>query len=214
MRFIAALLFQLNSMNRKDFIVSTSLVPFSLSTFGFAARQSDGNFKGDRETTNDILGPYYRPNAPERNDQTFEGIEGAKVEVKGRVYASDCTTVLPNALVEIGHCSADGLYDIDTGEYKHRARWRADTEERYSFKTIIPGKYLNGQLYRPSHIHYRVTEKSSSELISQRYFQGDPHIEKDPWVSDKEAGHRILPIIPEDVNGNLVILFDVYLKEK
>lgn len=213
-RFIAALLFQLNNMNRKDFIVSTSLAAFSLSTFGAAVRQTDGNFKGDCETTNDILGPYYRPNAPERNDLTFEGIEGVKVEVKGRVYASDCITVLPNALVEIWHCNARGIYDNDTQEYKHRATWRTDKEGRYSFKTIIPGKYLNGELYRPSHIHYRVTEESSSELISQIYFQGDPHIEKDPWASAKKASHRILQIIPEDVNGNLVILFNIYLKEK
>ena len=201
-------------MNRKDFIVSTSLAAFSLSAFGAAIRQSDGQFKGDCETTNDILGPYYRPDAPTRSDMTFEGISGTRVEVKGKVFASDCVTILPNALVEIWHCGANGQYDNDSEEFRHRAKWITDEEGRYSFKTIIPGKYLNGELYRPSHIHYRVTEESSSELISQIYFKGDPHIERDPWASDKKASHRTLEIVPEDVSGNLVILFNIYLKEK
>jgi catechol 1,2-dioxygenase len=201
-------------MNRKEFIVSTSLAAFSLSAFGSAIKQTNGSFKGDCETTNDILGPYYRPDAPLRNDLRFDGITGTQVMVKGRVFSSDCITLLPGAVVEIWHCSADGQYDNESAEYRHRAKWITDQEGSYSFKTIIPGKYLNGELYRPSHIHYRVTETSSAELISQIYFQGDPHIAKDPWASDKKASHRTLPIIPEDVSGNLVIIFDIYLKEK
>jgi protocatechuate 3,4-dioxygenase beta subunit len=84
----------------------------------------------------------------------------------------------------------------------------------YAFTTIIPGKYLNGELYRPSHIHFRVTEKHSKELISQIYFQGDPDILADPWASEEKAQLRILQIVPEDIKGNLAITFDIYLKEK
>ena len=81
----------------------------------------------------------------------------------------------------------------------------------YAFKTILPGKYLNGRLYRPAHIHYRVTAKKSKELVSQIYFQGDPHIIEDPWASSKKAVHRVLPIVLEDLKGNLAVNFDVYL---
>ena len=75
----------------------------------------------------------------------------------------------------------------------------------------MPGKYLNGQLYRPAHIHFRVTEKNSRELVSQLYFQGDPHLIKDPWASQKKAMKRILPIALEDTHGNLAVTFDIHL---
>ena len=66
---------------------------------------------------------------------------------------------------------------------------------------------------RPAHIHYRVTAEGHKELISQLYFHGDPHIEKDPWASRPSAQQRILPIILEDVNANLVVNFDIFLAE-
>ena len=121
---------------------------------------------------------------------------------------------LRNALVEIWHCNVDGEYDNDSEDFKLRACWRTNEKGEYYFKTILPGKYLNGELYRPAHIHFRVTEKDSKELVSQIYFRGDPNITKDPWASQNKAKLRILQITPEDINGNLTIRFDIYLKEK
>ena len=69
-------------------------------------------------------------------------------------------------------------------------------------------------LCRPAHIHYRVTEKNNKELVSQIYFQGDPHIAKDPWASKEKAELRILPISLEDTKGNLAVNFDIFLKGK
>ena len=127
---------------------------------------------------------------------------------------SDCVSPAENALVEIWHCNTKGEYDNESDEFKHRAKWYTNKNGEYSFKTILPGKYLNGKLYRPAHIHFRITEKDSSELISQVYFQGDPHISEDPWASQKKAEFRILPIRLEDTNGNLTVTFDITLKDK
>lgn len=201
-------------MNRKKFIITTALTAFSYSTFGAIIKKSKNKFVGDCETTNDILGPFYRPDAPFRNDLTFEGLAGTQVLLKGKVFKADCVTPLPNTLVEIWHCNTNGDYDNDSNEYKHRASLLTDEKGDYFFKTIIPGKYLNGALYRPSHIHFRVTEKNSKELISQIYFQGDPHIIKDPWASQPKAQFRILNISPEDINGNMTVNFDISLHEK
>lgn len=200
-------------MDRKKFLITASLAAFSLSTFGQIAKKGE-HFEGDCDTTNDILGPFYRADAPARADLTFEGLEGTEITLKGKVYKSDCTTPLQNALVEIWHCDTKGEYDNKSSKFSHRAVWRTDEEGEYTFKTILPGKYLNGKLYRPAHIHYRVTEQNSKELISQIYFQGDPHIDEDYWATQKKAVHRILPIVLEDVKGNLVVNFDVYLAEK
>jgi protocatechuate 3,4-dioxygenase beta subunit len=201
-------------MDRKKFIISSSLTAFALTTFGSIIKKANGEFIGDCDTTNDILGPFYRPDAPIRSDLTYEGLKGTRIVLKGKVFKSDCTTVLQDALVEIWHCNTEGEYDNETKEFKQRASLNTNNKGEYAFTTILPGKYLNGELYRPSHIHYRVTEKNSKELISQIYFKGDPHIVKDPWASQDKAKLRILEIIPEDIKGNLTINFDIYLKEK
>ena len=201
-------------MKRKDFIKNTAFAAFSLSAFGKVIAQVNGGWKGDCETTNDILGPFYRPDAPIRSDLTFEELVGTRITLKGQVFTDDCVTPLKNAMVEIWHCDSEGEYDNSSAQFLHRARLLTDEKGNYAFHTIIPGKYLNGRLYRPSHIHYRISEKSHKELISQIYFAGDPHITADPWASDPKAEHRILPIVPEDIKGSLTVLFDIYLREK
>lgn len=200
-------------MNRKEFLLSSSLSAFAFTTFGSIVNGEHGEFRGDCDTTNDILGPFYRAGAPFRSDLTFAGLKGNRIILKGKVLKSDCITPLNDALVEIWHCNTEGEYDNDSSEFKHRARLKTNEKGEYSFTTILPGKYLNGELYRPSHIHFRVSEKSSSELISQIYFKGDPHIDRDPWASSTKAKHRILDIIPEDIQGNLTVVFDIFLKD-
>jgi len=201
-------------MDRKQFLINSSLTAFGLSAFGSIIQNPSGDFSGDCDTTNDILGPFYRTDAPVRSDLIFEGLEGTRIILKGTVFMSDCTTPLRNAWVEIWHCDTKGEYDNDSEEYRHRARLQTNENGKYSFTTILPGKYLNGRLYRPSHIHFRISEENSKELISQIYFKGDPHIEKDPWASQEKAKRRILNITPEDINGNLTVHFDIFMQGK
>lgn len=200
-------------MDRKKFLTTASLAAFSISAFG-KVENSDNGYFGDCETTNDILGPFYRPNAPTRYDLTEEGLRGSVIELKGNVYKSDCASPLQNALVEIWHCNAEGAYDNESNDFQQRAKWLTDENGSYAFKTILPGKYLNGKLYRPAHIHFRISEANSKELVSQIYFQGDPHITEDPWASKKKAERRVLPISLEDTRGNLSVNFNVFLEDK
>ena len=198
-------------MNRKEFLIMASLSAFSISSFGRVIKNKT-HFGGDCDTTNDILGPFYRPEAPTRSDLTNKDVAGTVIEIKGIVYQSDCITPIKNALVEIWHCNTAGEYDNSSVKFHQRAKWFTNEQGEYSFRTILPGKYLNGDLFRPAHIHFRVSEDKSQELISQIYFQGDPHLTTDPWSSKKEAKLRILPISLEDTKGNLVVNFDIYLK--
>lgn len=198
-------------MDRKAFIKKTTLAVFSMSIIGKVMEASPGIFSSDCATTNDILGPFYRADAPVRNDLRIKGVAGNEIKIGGTVFGSDCKTPLKNAKVEIWHCDTDGEYDNETKEFRHRATAYADENGAYNFNTIIPGKYLNGRLYRPAHIHFRVSAKDHKELISQIYFQGDPHIEEDPWASKQKAAHRILPVFPDDIKSSLGVKFDVYL---
>lgn len=199
-------------MDRRKFLSAASLTAVSISAFGNIQPFQNG-FKGDCDTTNDILGPFYRANAPTRQDLTYNGLTGNVVQIKGQVFQQDCETPIERALVEIWHCDTEGAYDNESDQYRQRARWFTDKKGEYSFKTILPGKYLNGSQYRPAHIHFRVTSKNSKELISQIYFKGDPHIIDDPWASDKKARLRILPISLEDISGNLTVNFDIVLAD-
>ncbi len=202
-------------MDRKKFLVTASLAAFSISACGsIRPKQTGHKFTGDCATTEDILGPFFRPNSPTRYDLTHSKLAGTRVEVKGIVYKSDCKTPLKNALVEIWHADKEGNYDNDSSEFRQRASWTTNDEGEYAFKTILPGKYLNGKLYRPAHIHFRITAPNSQDLVSQIYFKGDPNISSDPWASQPKADLRILPIILEDTKGNLAVNFDIYMTEK
>lgn len=201
-------------MNRRNFITTSSLTALSISTFGCIAAMPNGSFKGDCETTKDILGQFYRANAPIRSNLITPGLKGTQINLKGKVYASDCITPLKNAMVEIWHSNKNGDYDNESADFHQRGRLFTNEKGEYSFLTIFPGKYLNGKLYRPAHIHFRVSEENSKELISQIYFMGDPHIKDDPWASNPSAQNRILNISPEDTKGNLSVTFDIYLGDK
>jgi catechol 1,2-dioxygenase len=201
-------------MDRKKFLVTSTLSAIGLSTFGNIIKLPDGKFEGNCETTNDILGPFYRPDAPIRSDLTYKGLVGTPIKLKGKVFASDCVSPLEGAMVEVWHCNSEGEYDNESENFYQRARLVTSANGEYSFATVFPGKYLNGKLYRPAHIHYRVTHENCLELVSQIYFKGDPHITKDPWATKEKAELRILQITPEDISGNFVVNFDIFLGEK
>jgi catechol 1,2-dioxygenase len=215
--FVPPLFFSLTlnkSMDRRNFLKASSLTAIALSTFGSVVNAGNGTFEGDCETTDDILGPFYRPNAPERENMTSKTLEGSRIRVKGKVFGDDCKTVLKDAVVEIWHCNTLGEYDNKSPEFNQRAKWTTRADGAYSFLTIVPGKYLNGELYRPSHIHFRVSAKGYKELVSQIYFKGDPEITADPWASQQKAKSRILDIFPATVESELGVLFDIYLVKK
>ncbi len=201
-------------MNRKRFLIASTLSALSLSTFGSLIKLADGRYKGACDTTHDILGPFYRPDAPLRSDLIMSGMKGTHIQIQGSVLGSDCVTTLKDAVVEIWHCDTNGRYDNSTSAFFHRAHWVTDETGKYSFKTILPGKYLNEGQLRPAHVHFRVSAPNYRDLISQVYFKGDPHIEKDPWASLKKAQLRILDLVPEEEGDGLLVNFDIFLKEK
>lgn len=198
-------------MNRRKFIISSSITAVSLATAGFIIKKTDGSFAGDCETTNDILGPKYRPNAPVRSDLSFPGMNGTRLIIKGKIFTQDCKTVLPGTMIELWHCDINGNYDDDSEKYLYRAKWITGINGDYSFRTIVPGSYLNGSLYRPAHYHFRVTAKGHKELISQVYFKDDPHIARDPWASAPNAKERILEIVNKTPREEAHVLFNIFL---
>ena len=190
-----------NKFDRRKAI--KSFLGFGLLTFvpfkGFSLQE-------DCLTTDDILGPFFVENGPNTNVLAPEKEGVARLYITGTVYAKDCTTPIPNALIEVWQADFDGEYD----DNNYRASIYSDQNGNYSFETIQPGKYLNGTEYRPSHIHFKITHLDNPSLVTQLYFEGDTSIENDPWASSIEALNRIIPL-STDQNQNLNGVFDIYL---
>ena len=108
-------------MQRRLFIKNTALSAVAISAFGFV-RLEDDHYVGDCETTSDILGPFYRPGSPVRNDLLVAGDNGHAVQLSGTIKHNDCVTPYANAKIELWHCDPKGVYDNASQEFRYRPR--------------------------------------------------------------------------------------------
>lgn len=197
-------------MKRRNFIsngvkgfIAVTLLPKVGYSFLMGDVFSQG---GCVPTTGDILGPFYRANAPIRSNLQIAGEPGTPLIYKGTIYDLDCNP-LPNALIEVWQADDNGVYDNSSPDFKYRGALYSDAMGKYEFTSIHAGRYLNGAQYRPSHIHFRVTAPGIAELITQLYFVGDPYNASDPWASDPDAALRIVPI--DNIGGIDTAVFDI-----
>jgi protocatechuate 3,4-dioxygenase beta subunit len=105
-------------------------------------------------TRPDMLGPFYKPDAPER------ARTGSGIVVSGAVRSTRGCAPLPGARVE--WWSAD-----ERGEYRDalRATQHADAQGRFSYETVSPGRYPG----RPPHLHIKITAPNHKPLVTQLY---------------------------------------------
>ena len=144
---------------------------------------------GATVTEPNILGPFYRGGAPFRGKITPPLAQGTVLAVAGRVWSFGTKKPLAGAMLDVWQADHRGRYDNDDprnppkpGVFANRCRVVADERGQYEFETVHPGRYLNGEKLRPSHVHYRVTAPGHVELVTQLYFEGDPEIIGDPFV--------------------------------
>ncbi len=104
-------------------------------------------------TAEDMLGPFYEPNAPVRSTV------GKGHVLRGTVRSSADCRAIPGARVELW-LAGPGGYDDD-----HRATVIADGDGRYQFESGVPGPYER----RPPHIHVRVAHPGYRTLVTQHY---------------------------------------------
>jgi catechol 1,2-dioxygenase len=200
-------------MERRKFIRNTMFTAMAVTTHGYVKFNGE-HFEGDCATTTDILGPFYRPDAPVRKDMLVKGSTGQLVMLKGKVKHKDCTTPLKNACVELWHCDEKGVYDNESPDFKYRARTFCDDNGNYEFKTILPVPYdVGNNNFRPAHFHMLVSAPGYQALITQLYFTGDPNNAKDPSSSSPEAKNRILDV-KDDKGGVKSVTFNVSMREK
>lgn len=182
-------------MKRKSFLTALTVLP---------AIQGIGKIKtpflaDSCKTQKDAEGPFYKEGAPMRS-QIEE--HGEQLTIRGKILkASDCSTPVSNATIDIWHCDSNGKYDNDG--YKCRGMVNTDENGNYSFTTILPPSYGS----RPRHIHFKVRAKGFSELTSQIYFKGDKNIQND-FARNAESS-RILELKSKGQSHSGQ--FDIYL---
>lgn len=142
-------------------------------------------------TAANIEGPYYRAGAPFRADLVDADVVGAPLRVSGAVLSLDCKTPLAGAVLDVWQANGNGQYDNDgtlrlpasqRGAMRLRGKVRADARGDFSFATVLPGHYLNGRVYRPAHIHVKVSAPGHAPLTTQLYFPDDPYNAADPFI--------------------------------
>ncbi len=199
-------------MKRRSFIQGGALFATAVMTTGFV-RYDGRHYVGDCQTTTDILGPFYRPDAPLRSDLRVPGTKGREVLLEGIVKHDDCVRPLQGAKVELWHCSPDAIYDNSSDDYLYRGTAVCDAQGKYHFRTQLPVPYDVGDgSIRPAHFHMLISAGGYQSLVTQLYFTGDPHLADDPSSAAPEAKHRILNL-QEQSDGPTVVAFDVVMSE-
>jgi protocatechuate 3,4-dioxygenase beta subunit len=167
-----------------------------------------------RPTGSELLGPFYKKNAPNIRVLRRPGDLGVPLQVSGTVHSTR-GQILPNASIDVWHADVNGRYDLDG--YRYRAKIRPSDDARYSIETIIPGHYDD----RPAqHIHYLVSAPGHKALVTQAYFATDPFFRGDPdanYARDGIVQHRELvrpvTLFEEDRRARATITFDIVLEQ-
>lgn len=192
-------------------------------SFGFVPIAGKSNTLGSSkssetcdETTLDLYGqgPFYTANAPLLvNNQLASADEpGTRLILSGIARSLDCTSLIPNMLIDAWHANDAGAYD-NIG-FNLRGKTYTNETGFYQIETILPGKYLNGASYRPRHIHFRLTPPGGSMRITQLYFEGDTDIPGDAAASVNsgtyDATARTIPLVLNS-EGKYEGTWDIFL---
>jgi len=150
---------------------------------GVAATPASGTelAPGRESTESSAEGPFYSAGAPFRAKLSPPLATGTVLVVSGRVWGEDTRRPLAGAVLDLWQADHSGQYD--NAGFLYRARLHTDDTGSYEVETVHPGIYGAGPgQFRPSHIHYRISQPGYRTLTTQLYFAGDPHLKGDSLV--------------------------------
>ena len=202
-------------------VVAGSAVAFSTKFASAAAALA--------RTPPQILGPFYPLKELAQNSDLTRvpgrssRAAGQVLNVMGRVLNLEGEPV-GKATVEVWQANSYGRYThpSDTNpapldpNFEGSAILTTDSEGHYRFKTVKPAAYPVGPNFiRPAHIHFQVSGRQD-RLVTQMYFENDPHNDKDPFLNS--AGGlkellitKLLAPTPEFERDSKMVIFDIVL---
>jgi catechol 1,2-dioxygenase len=185
---------------RQEFILLSDTLGVSMLVDAINHRgQADG------VTESSVLGPFYRAGAPEfpNGAAIYQNTEGEPVTVRGKVRSSTGKPIA-GALVDVWQTAPNGFYysqDPSQAEFNLTGRFRTESDGSYRFISLRPHSYpipsdgpvgdmlkaTRRNIYRPAHIHFRVSAPGHREIVTELYTRGDPYIDSDPVFGVKET---------------------------
>ena len=170
------------------------------------------NARSCRVTTEQTEGPYYFDADAIRSD-IREDREGTTLRLAIRVREAESCEPVANAVVDIWHCDAGGVYSgFDEGEGERFLRGAQVTNRNgiAEFTTIYPGWYPG----RTAHIHAKVHLDRETVLTTQLYFDdetSDRVYATTPYEPGRDQSNDSDPIFDESLTLTLREEGDGYL---
>lgn len=179
-------------------------------------------------TPGEIEGPFY-PITPQKDkDFDLTHVAGRRDAAKGKVIEVSGAVVdktglpIEDATVEIWQANAAGRYahphdsnpaPLDPN-FQGWATVLSGKKGGFRFRTVMPGSYPASSSWdRPPHIHFKVTKRGFSELITQMYFPGHPLNKKDRLLIRKSPAEQKLMIAEGVASDDTVYRYKIILEK-
>ena len=217
---------QICSDTRQEFILLSDTLGVSMLVDAINHR-----FTG-RATETTVLGPFYVEEAqdfPLGADISHDA-DGPPLLVRGTVRDQRGEPIA-GALIETWHADDEGFYDVQrsTGRaaLDMRARFRADENGRFWFRSIVPaaypipndgpvGKMLDAQgrhPYRPAHVHFKLSAPGFETIVTHVFLDGDRYLDSDVVFGVKDALIEPLGSV-DDESDTALLAYDFVLPDQ
>jgi len=165
------------------------------------------NESGEEPTSSSILGPFWSPNAPfrENGDTIIKSPHnGQPTLMHGVITDLDTKKPIPGAVIDIWQASSNGKYDFQDPENQEpnnlRGKFRCNEKGEYWFYCLKPTAYslptdgaagaffkaLDRHPMRPAHIHLMITAEGYKPVTTQLYPRDDPYVTNDTVFAVKD----------------------------
>ena len=206
---------------RQEFILLSDVLGVSMLVDAVNHREREG------ATQTTVLGPFYvgeHKRTPHGSDIS-QGTAGEPMFVRSRV-TDLAGQPLTGAEIDVWHADDDGFYDLQKPCYETqgpslRARFVADADGRFSFRTILPCSYPIptdgpvGELIsatkrhpmRPAHVHFLVKAQGFEPLVTHVFIEGDEYLASDAVFGVKDelvarVERHDEPVMPDGTPGS------------
>lgn len=180
------------------------------------AREHNNGGSGIKVTPSEVEGPFYPVVEQQDKDADLTRVTGQSGTATGpqiiiRGFVKDTAgNPVEKATIDVWQANAAGRYNHPRDSnsaprdpyFQGWAIIHSGRDGLYRFKTVKPGAYpATATWTRPPHIHFKISKKGFSTLITQMYFPGEPLNDADLLFKSKSLPERSLMIAQKKGEG-------------
>jgi len=183
-------------------------------------------------TSSSILGPFWSPNAPFRENGDsiiLSPHQGQVALMHGRIIDLHTKEGIPNAVIDIWQASSNGKYDFQDPENQVdnnlRGKFRTNENGEYYFYILYPTAYslptdgpagtlfkiLDRHPFRPAHIHLMMSHDKYKPVTTQIYPRDDPYLATDTVFAVKDDLVVDFKPLQGDPKAKLDLEYNIFL---